>query len=202
MHGVLKLRVIVITGTPGVGKTTISKALATKLRALYLSVGDLVKTENLILGVDVERQTLIADLKKLRERINSIIFSSSQDVIVDGHYASDVTSRNLVSYAFVLRRDPDDLKIKLKEKGFKELKILENVTSELLDVCLIDTVNNYGTELVNEIDVSFMTIDGVINEILTILKGKKTVKVENVDWLSKLEKNGRLGKLLNQIGKL
>jgi adenylate kinase len=196
------LRVIVITGTPGVGKTTISKALATKLRALYLSVGDLVKTENLILGVDVERQTLIADLKKLRERINSIIFSSSQDVIVDGHYASDVTSRNLVSYAFVLRRDPDDLKIKLKEKGFKELKILENVTSELLDVCLIDTVNNYGTELVNEIDVSFMTIDGVINEILTILKGKKTVKVENVDWLSKLEKNGRLGKLLNQIGKL
>jgi len=196
------LRVIVITGTPGVGKTTISKALATKLRALYLSVGDLVKTENLILGVDVERQTLIADLKKLRERINSIIFSSSQDVIVDGHYASDVTSRNLVSYAFVLRRDPDDLKIKLKEKGFKELKILENVTSELLDVCLIDTVKNYGTELVNEIDVSFMTIDGVINEILTILKGKKTVKVENVDWLSKLEKNGRLGKLLNQIGKL
>lgn len=196
------MRVIVITGTPGVGKTTISKALATKLRALYLSVGDLVKTENLILGVDVERQTLIADLKKLRERINSIIFSSSQDVIVDGHYASDVTSRNLVSYAFVLRRDPDDLKIKLKEKGFKELKILENVTSELLDVCLIDTVNNYGTELVNEIDVLFMTIDGVINEILTILKGKKTVKVENVDWLSKLEKNGRLGKLLNQIGKL
>ena len=68
------MRVIVITGTPGVGKTTISKALATKLRALYLSVGDLVKTENLILGVDVERQTLIADLKKLRERINSIIF--------------------------------------------------------------------------------------------------------------------------------
>lgn len=196
------MRVIVITGTPGVGKTTISKALATKLRALYLSVGDLVKTENLILGVDVERQTLIADLKKLRERINSIIFSSSQDVIVDGHYASDVTSRNLVSYAFVLRRDPDDLKIKLKEKGFKELKILENVTSELLDVCLIDTVNNYGTELINEIDVSFMTIDEVINEILTILKGKKTVKVENVDWLSKLEKNGRLGKLLNQIGKL
>ncbi len=196
------MRVIVITGTPGVGKTTISKALATKLRALYLSVGDLVKTENLILGVDVERQTLIADLKKLRERINNIIFSSSQDVIVDGHYASDVTQRNLVSYAFVLRRDPDDLKIKLKEKGFKELKILENVTSELLDVCLIDTVKNYGTELVNEIDVSFMTIDGVINEILTILKGKKTVKVGNVDWLSKLEKNGRLGKLLNQIGKL
>ncbi len=196
------MRVIVITGTPGVGKTTISKALATKLRALYLSVGDLVKTENLILGVDVERQTLIADLKKLRERINSIIFSSSQDVIVDGHYASDVTSRNLVSYAFVLRRDPDDLKIKLKEKGFKELKILENVTSELLDVCLINTVNNYGAELVNEIDVSLMNVDEVINEVLTILKGQKNVKVGNIDWLSKLEKDGRLGKLLNQLNKL
>ena len=150
----------------------------------------------------LQHMIFLSDLKKLRERINSIIFSSSQDVIVDGHCASDVTPRNLVSYAFVLRRDPDDLKIKLKEKGFKELKILENVTSELLDVCLIDTVKNYGTELVNEIDVSFMTIDGVINAILTILKGKKTVKVGNVDWLSKLEKNGRLEKLLNQISKL
>ena len=196
------MQVIVITGTPGVGKTTISKALATKLNALHLSVGDLVKAENLFLGVDVERQTLIADLKKLTERIKSIIFSSSQDIIVDGHYASDVTPRNLVSYAFVLRRDPDDLKIKLKEKGFKELKILENVTSELLDVCLINTVKNYGTKLVNEIDVSLLTIEGVITEVLTILKGQKKVKVGNVDWLSKLEKNGRLGKLLNQLGKL
>ncbi|MCK5625806.1 adenylate kinase family protein, partial [Candidatus Bathyarchaeota archaeon] len=145
---------IVITGTPGVGKTTIAKSLANKLNALHLSVGDLVRAENLILGVDVERQTLIADFKKLTKRINSIILQASQDVIVEGHYASDVTPRNLVSYAFVLRRDPEDLKVKLKEKGFKEIKILENVTSELLDVCLINTVKNYGAELVNEIDVS------------------------------------------------
>ena len=169
---------------------------------MHLSVGDLVRAENLILGVDVERQTLIADLKKLTKRIKSIIFASSQDVIVDGHYASDVTPRNLVSHAFVLRRDPEDLKIKLKEKGFKETKIIENVTSELLDVCLINTVKNYGAELVNEIDVSLMTVDGVINEVLTILRGQKKVKVGNVDWLSKLEKDGRLGKLLNQLGKL
>ena len=194
--------IIVITGTPGVGKTTIAKALANKLNALHLSVGDLARAENLILGVDVKRQTLIVDLTKLTKRIKNIICSSSQDVIVDGHYASDVTPRNLVSYAFVLRRDPDDLKIKLREKGFREIKILENVTSELLDVCLINTVKNYGAELVNEIDVSFKNVDEVINEVLTILKGQKNVKVGNIDWLSKLEKDGRLGKLLNQLNKL
>lgn len=199
--GVLKFRIIVITGTPGVGKTTIAKALANKLKALYLSVGDLVRSENLILGVDRERQTLIADVKKLTKRIKSIILQASQDIIIEGHYASDVTPPNLVSYAFVLRRDPEDLKVKLKEKGFDENKILENVTSELLDVCLINTVKNYGAELVDEIDVSFMNVDRVTNEILTILRGQKKLKVGNIDWLGKFEKDGRLGKLLNQLSK-
>ena len=196
------MRIIVITGTPGVGKTTITKALANKLSALHLSVGDLARAENLFLGVDVERETLILDLKKLTKRIKTIICSSSQDVIVEGHCASDVTPRKLVTYTFVLRRDPDDLKIKLKEKGFKEPKILENVASELLDVCLINAVKNYGAELVNEINVSLMNVDEVINEILTILRGGKKVKAGNVDWLSTLEKDGRLGTLLNQLGKL
>jgi adenylate kinase len=200
--GVLKFRIIVITGTPGVGKTTIAKALANKLKAFHLSVGDLVRDENLILGFDEERQTLIADFKKVTKRIKSIILQASQDVIVEGHYASDVTPRNLVSYAFVLRRDPEDLKVKLKEKGFNEIKILENITSELLDVCLINTVKNYGAELVNEIDVSLMNVDGVINEVLTILRGQKKVKWGNVDWIGKFEKEGRLGKLLNQLSKL
>ena len=137
----------------------------------------------------------------MRKRIKSIIAQASQDVIIEGHFASNVTPRKLVSYAFVLRRDPEDLQVKLKEKGFHERKILENVTSELLDICFSNTVKNYGTELVNEIDVSFMTVDEVINEVLTILRGEKRVNLENVDWIRTLEKDGRLGKLLIQLGK-
>lgn len=190
-----------ITGTPGVGKTTIAKALAKKLNALLLSVSALVKTENLFLEVDTERQTLIADLSQVRKRIKSIIAQASQDVIIEGHFASNVTPRKLVSYAFVLRRNPEDLQVKLKEKGFHERKILENVTSELLDICFSNTVKNYGTELVNEIDVSFMTVDEVINAVLTILRGEKRVNLENVDWIRTLEKDGKLRKLLTQLGK-
>jgi adenylate kinase len=138
----------------------------------------------------------------VRKRIKNIIAQASQDVIIEGHYASDVTPRTLVSYAFVLRRDPEDLQVKLKEKGFNESKILENVTSELLDVCFSNTVKNYGAALVNEIDVTFMTVDEVIKEVLTILSGKKRVEEENVDWIRKFENDGRLGKLLAQLGKL
>jgi adenylate kinase len=191
----------VITGTPGVGKTTIAKALAKKLKALLLSVSALVKTENLFLEVDLERQTLIADLSQVRKRIKSIIAQASQDVIIEGHFASNVTPRKLVSYAFVLRRNPEDLQVKLKEKGFHERKILENVTSELLDICFSNTVKNYGIKLVNEIDVSFMTVDEVINVVLTILRGEKRVNLENVDWIRTLEKDGKLRKLLTQLGK-
>jgi adenylate kinase len=199
--GVLKFRIIVITGTPGVGKTTIAKALAKRLNALYVSVGELVKDENLIVGVDEDRNTLIADLKRLTRRINTIILQASQDVIVEGHYASDVLQKNLVSFAFVLRKNPEDLKMILEKKGFEEKKILENIASELLDVCLINTINNYGEDIVNEIDVSQQSVEEVINEIIFILEGQQKRNVGNVNWIEKLEKYGKLRHYLHQIEK-
>ena len=198
---VLKFKIIVITGTPGVGKTTIAKALAHKLEALYVGVGELVKNENLNLGFDEERNTLVADLSQLSKRIASIIFKTSRDVIIDGHYASDVIPQNLVTYAFVLRRNPEALKTTLKEKGFEENKIRENIVSELLDVCLINTVKKYGVDLVNEINVTQMSVDEVITEILEVLKGQQLKKVGTVNWIEKLEKDGKLSNFLHQIEK-
>ena len=195
----VEFRVIVITGTPGVGKTTVAEALATRLKALHLSLGDLVRDEDLVLGVDEERRTLIADLKRLSKRVRDIICGASQDVVVEGHYAPDVVPHSLVSYAFVLRRDPDDLRVKLEERGFKERKVLENVASEILDVCLISAVKEYGAELVDEIDVTHMSVEEVVEEALGVLRGRKEAKVGKVDWLGRLEEDGRLRKFLDQL---
>ena len=175
-----------------------SKALAERLFALYVSLTDIVKNGNLILGVDEERETLITDLAKLSKRVKEIICSSLSDVIIEGHYSADVVPSNLASYVFVLRRDPDDLKDKLEERGFKEKKILENVAAEILDVCLFNAIKKYSVEKVDEIDMTNVNVEEAVKEILQVLDGQKPMNVGKVDWLGKLEGEGRLEEFLNQ----
>jgi adenylate kinase len=197
---VIKLpRVLVITGTPGVGKTRVSKVLTERLEGLYISLTDIVNGENLRLDVDSERDTVIADLRRLSDRVSNIISESSCDVVVDGHYASEVVSSEVVSYAFVLRIEPDKLRQRLRERGYSEGKVLENLASEVLDVCLFDAVARYGVEKVDEIEVTHKDVDEVVEEIIDVLDGRMKVKSGKVDWLGKLEEEDRLSELTTYL---
>lgn len=195
-------KVIVITGTPGVGKTTVSKALAVKLGGSIISLTDIVKEENLISEIDDERKTLVADLKKTSKRVREIIDKSEKDIIIEGHYASDVVQSNRVSHAFVLRRDPEELKAEYESRGYNNRKVAENVTAEVLDVCLAETVKKYGVDKVDEIDVSKKSIDDVVDEILKTLEGKRKPQSGTVDWLGRLEEEGRIDNILPLLSKI
>lgn len=200
--GSVLVRVFVVTGTPGVGKTMVSKALAERLDAQYINLGALVKDENLIIGVDEKRETLVTDLDGLSARIQKIIDNSSKDIVVEGHYASDVILPDLTNHVFVLRRDPDDLLDILKERGYKDRKVHENIASEILDVCLINALEKYGPERVDEIDTTPMSVEEVVDELLNVISGRRKPKAGNVDWLKRLEKESRIEIFLNILSRL
>jgi len=192
-------RVILVTGTPGVGKTSISRLLASKLDAVYVNLAELVERERLISGVDKARETLIADTPRVSKRVREIIKSSERDVIVDGHYAVDVVPCKDVHVVFVLRRDPDDLKGLMENRGFKERKLWENLAAEILDVCLWDAVSACGSDKVCEIDVSGKRIEEVVEDMLLTLERRRKCQVGIVDWLGKLEEEGRLQEFLKPL---
>jgi len=192
-------RVILITGTPGVGKTTVSRSLASKLDAIYISLAELVKRERLISGVDKARGTLIADTDRVSKRVQEIIKSSECDVIVDGHYAVDVVATKDVYMVFVLRQDPSELKGVLENREFNERKLWENLAAEILDVCLWDAVSVCGSDKVCEIDVTGKRIEEIVKDIISVLEGKKKCRVGIVDWLGKLEGEGRLREFLRHF---
>jgi len=189
-------RVILVTGTPAVGKTAVSGLLASKLDAVHVNLTELVKRERLTSGVDKVRKTLIADADRVSKRVREILRSSQGDVIIDGHYAVDVVSAKDVHVVFVLRRSPEELKGLMEDRGFEGRKLWENLAAEILDVCLWDAVSACGRDKVCEVDVSGRRVEDVVEDMVSVLEGRRECRVGIVDWLGKLEGEGRLQEFL------
>ena len=183
-------RVILITGTPCVGKTTTTKQLATKLKAQYVNLTDFAKTYGLTLGEDTERKTTIIDEEKMRTKLTQTITETDNaNIIIDGHYAAAVTPTNLVSNVFVLRRNPKELKEFMQKCGFSDPKLYENLSAEILDSCLIEAMQTQQGK-VCELDVTGKSVDETVNEIMDVLENGKKCYAGFVDWLGMLEQEG------------
>jgi adenylate kinase len=190
-------RVILITGTPCVGKTTIAKKLAKRLNASYVNLTELAKHHNLVLGEDKERHTTIIDEDKMRAKLVEVINNSEKpDVIVDGHYAAAVVPKGKVGRVFVLRRNPVQLRDFMVKCGFNEAKVRENLASEILDVCLVEALREQQQRRVCELDVTDKTTEEAAEDILAVLVSRKKCRVGGIDWLGVLEAQGILDEYL------
>src|SRR3989338_3917796 len=63
------MKVLIVTGTPATGKTTLSKKLAKKLNFHYLDVNKVIKKYNISEGYDKKRKTRVVDIKKLNKAL-------------------------------------------------------------------------------------------------------------------------------------
>ncbi len=192
-------KAILVTGTPGVGKTTVSHKLASKLDAPYVGVTELVKKQQLITGIDENRQTYVADTEKVSKQLQQILAKAEGRVIIEGHYAVDVVPNKDVNTVFVLRRDPRELKSALEQRRYEEKKLWENLAAEILDVCLWDALSTCGADKVCEIDVSGKTVEAVVEEMMLVLEKRKERRHGIVDWLGKLENEGQLEEFLKNF---
>jgi adenylate kinase len=189
-------RVILITGTPCTGKTTTAKQLAAKLCAEYINLTEYAKTYGLIQGEDTQRQTTIINEKAMKHKLaETIITSTNANIIIDGHYAAAVTPQNQTTHVFVLRRNPKELKVFMEKCGFKNQKLWENLSAEILDSCLIEAIQTQEGK-VCELDVTGKTAEEIVADILDVLdKGKRCLS-GFVDWLGMLEREGILDEYL------
>jgi len=179
--------VILISGVPGVGKTTVSRLLAERIGSPLVNVSHLAERENLTTGSDSLRETSVVDLDKMRERLSTIVKESKGPVIVEGHFAHDVVPPEEVSHAFVLRRAPWRLREELEARGYPEGKVWENVEAELVDVCLVEAVKALGSERVCEIDTTDRPPTEVVEEIASVIRGITPCARRRVDWLDRDE---------------
>lgn len=183
--------VLLITGTPCVGKTTTAKQLAVRLNAFYINLTEFAKIHNLALREDKGRKTTIVDEQKmLKEMRKTIDTAGEKTIIVDGHVATAVVPKNYVTRIFVLRRNPVELRGLMENCGYRGTKLWENLASEILDVCLVEALQEQEKEKVCELDLTGRTVEAVVDEICLILNEDRKCYVGCVDWLGMLEKEG------------
>lgn len=185
-------KVILLTGVPGVGKTTIAALLSERLKGVHVNLSELALAEGLVTGYDSIRKTSIVDLERTTTRLMEIIQEGEDPLVIEGHFSQDVVSPERVSNVFVLRRAPWRLKDELESRGYNPEKVKENVEAELLDVCLVEAIEAYGKEKVCELDTTDVEANEIIETITAVLRGERSCEI-GIDWLSHPESRELLG---------
>jgi len=185
---------IVITGTPGVGKTVTAKRVSEMRSMRLLELGALAQS-GAISGKDEARESLIIDPRKLRAAIRRALKGTVSDFIAEGHYG-EIVPAELVKKAIVIRLDPIELESRLRERGYSERKVRENVQAEILDSCLIGAVEAFGQDRVVEIDSTGLGEDALAKAVSDAIDGSAGALPGTVNWIAKLEKDGKIAKLL------
>lgn len=182
-----------ITGTPGVGKSTVSKALVEKLMEnykwksqnvidiKYINITKMVIENKLYIEKDKDMDSYVIDFQKLNNYINNDSLNNEKNlIIIDGHVSHLLD----VDYIVVLRCNPEILKNRLKKRNYSENKVNENVEGEILDICLIESLERFQKDniLVYEIDTTNRDTDSIVYEIIEAINNKR-VKYGVVNWL-------------------
>ncbi len=129
------MKTIVITGTPGTGKSTLAALLCKTFHYTRIDVNNVIKQYHLSEGYDRRRKTKIIDTKKLNTVLQQIIQNSSTPLVIDSHLAHDLPKR-YVDVCVVTTTDLGTLKKRLQKRRYSTKKITENLQAEIFHVCL------------------------------------------------------------------
>lgn len=129
------VKVVIVTGSVGTGKTTVAKRLAKKNKAKYLDVNKVIEDYKLCEGYDEKRKCKIIDVRKLSKVLIKIIKDSKEGLVIDSHMSHFLPPK-YVDLCIVTKCGIKKLRNRLKKRGYSKDKIKENVDAELFDVCL------------------------------------------------------------------
>lgn len=162
---------VVVTGTPGTGKTTATELLAPDFEVVHLN--EVIREQELTTGHDDERDTLVADLDAVGSWLDDY-----EDVVVESHLAHEFDADRVV----VLRCAPAVIERRLRERGESAESARENAESEALDVILSHAVQNHGEDSVYEIETTDRSPESVAAEIEAVIAGEREPSAGTVDY--------------------
>ncbi|PHT46694.1 Adenylate kinase isoenzyme 6 -like protein [Capsicum baccatum] len=136
---------ILITGTPGTGKTTTAAALAEVTELRHINVGDFANEKNLTNGWDdtfdcyyINEDLLCDELENLMEEGGNII----------DHHGCDFFPERWFDRVVVLQTDNSILYDRFTVRGYSDQKLASNTECEMFQVLLEAAKENYPEDIV------------------------------------------------------
>lgn len=172
---------VLVSGTPGVGKTTLSRLLASELGAMYREVGDVAKECGALAERDKIRGSYLVDISK----VSKFLAKANQPMVIDGHVILRLP-RKKINRVIVLRCNPATLALRLRRKKFPVKKIVENVLAEVTDVCLTEAVRAYGRQRIFELNTTEADVVTCVKYLATAVR-RGIPRIGICDWLSELQ---------------
>lgn len=141
---------IIITGTPGTGKSTHAQVLSEEspISLTHINIGDWVKERRLYEDFNQEWQSYTVDEDKLLDELEPVV--SQGGVILDWH-TCEIFPERWADLVVVLRCDHSILWERLEKRGYPLKKIQENNEAEIMQVVLEEARESYPTEIVVEL---------------------------------------------------
>ena len=181
----LNIPVLVLTGNPGVGKHTVSKKLAEILGYQIVDVNkEAVKN-----GIPKQNDSIDVDVEKTKKTLKEKISDKS---LIVGHLAPFVVSKELVSVAIVLRKNPYELIQIYEKRNYSDSKKNDNLGSEILGIVAYDSIEKFGADKTFQINTTSLTVEEITKKIEDVING--TSKGDAVDWLADITKKNDLKK--------
>jgi adenylate kinase len=188
---------IIVSGTPGVGKHTISLELSKLLNGFpILDINKVILTENLFIS-SPEFETEI-DVTKAYNFLKILLSAKEYaNVIIVGHLAPYVLDPLLVDFVVILRRNPFELKRIYEKRAYSEKKISDNLISEILGIISYDFLKKFNKKNIIELEIIENVLPSVYaQKIIDMYNNKTSREFGMIDWLSEAQTNPQMFKYL------
>ncbi|MBO3769130.1 MAG: AAA family ATPase [Thermoproteota archaeon] len=186
-------KVIVFTGTPGTGKTSLCNYIVKRNKDwVHLDLGSFAVSVNAIIGYDRIMKSSIINMRALKKALRNYVLNMPDDsnLLIDGHYAAEVSPANCVDCCIVLRCRPDILwKRLIKIRGYEEKKARINIESELTDYCYLTAKRYLRNVRIVQFDTSNTSIVKLYRRFMKCYENDFKCEGDDVDWISYFSKH-------------
>ena len=127
---------IAVTGSPGVGKSTLAKILAKKLQFDRLDLHHHYK--HISIGYNRAKQSYDIDYQKFERLVKEKLQKAKKGIVIDSHISHLLPKRVVHRCIVLTHSDLKTLEKRLKARKYSKKKIRENLDAEIFQICLIE----------------------------------------------------------------